>query len=276
MFYLGKGKKGLMYLALIITFTAVYYGTFPVNSLHTIINVLLIIITIIGIVHCFRIASKGEQDTSKWYAHWYAILLILIIPNIAAVGFRTFYYAPYHVPSSSMSPNVNLGDYLFAEKRPYGAGKMPQRGDIIIFKNPKDGKDFIKRIIGLPGDKIEIKHAILYINDKEVVRKRIEDFNYQVTQHPEKAIKDMPQYLETTPEGKEYRILNELTDGPLDNTPVYLVPEHSYFVLGDNRDRSADSRMPDKVGFIPEENIIGKVAVVLWNSYTYKFTYRPE
>ena len=201
----------------------------------------------------------------------YAILIAIII--------RTFLFEPFKIPSGSMYPTLHVGDYLFVSKYTYGYSKhsfpfslplfegriwadQPQRGDVVVFKFPQDNKtDFIKRIIGLPGDKIKMQDGILYINGKPVERQQIEDF----------VIRDKfgngeryRQYIETLPNGVKHNIL-EISDRQefVDNMVEVTVPENSYFVMGDNRDRSDDSRV--NVGFVPFDNLVGKARVLFFS-----------
>jgi signal peptidase I len=144
----------------------------------------------------------------------------------------------------------------------------PQRGDVVVFKLPTDTSvDYIKRIVGLPGDKIQMIHGRLFINGQMVPRRQVEDYTYQEGG----AVVLMRQYIESLPHGTgessvEYPIIKIADDGPLDNTPVYEVPPGSYFAIGDNRDNSQDSRVMSAVGFIPAENVIGRARFVFYSS----------
>lgn len=211
----------------------------------------------------------------------YAILIAIII--------RTFLFEPFKIPSGSMYPTLHVGDYLFVSKYTYGYSKhsfpfslplfdgriwadTPQRGDVVVFKFPQDNKtDFIKRIVGLPGDKIKMQDGILYINGKPVERQQIEDF----------VIRDKfgngeryTQYVETLPNGVKHNIL-EISDQQelVDNMVEVTVPENSYFVMGDNRDRSDDSRL--SVGFVPFENLVGKARWLFFSHNTDDAWYKP-
>jgi signal peptidase I len=227
---------------------------------------------------------------------------------IIAIFVRTFAFEPFNIPSGSMIPTLLIGDYLFVSKTAYGYSKYsfpwglapfegrvwegaPKRGDVVVFRPPGDpDTDFIKRVIGLPGDRIQMKQGQLYINGAMVERKRIDDFQYTT---PDDAVgRPVPQYTETLPGGVTHQIIETQGDtGQYDNTPVYLVPQGDYFMMGDNRDNSNDSRvwrgfMPpnadqeitdpallDKVGFVPAQNLIGPAKILFW-SYddTFKFT----
>jgi len=224
----------------------------------------------------------------------------LIWAIVIALLVRTFAFEPFNIPSGSMIPTLLIGDYLFVSKTAYGYSRYsfpwgiapfhgriwegtPKRGDVIVFRPPGDpDTDFIKRVIGLPGDRIQMKQGRLYINDQEVERKQIEDFQYPDPNDPNAH--PVPQYIETLPNGVSHRIIETSGDiGQLDNTPVYIVPQGDYFMMGDNRDNSNDSRvwkgfMPpspdqpitdpallDKVGFVPSENLIGPAKILFWS-----------
>jgi signal peptidase I len=188
---------------------------------------------------------------------------------------RTFAFEPFNIPSGSMIPTLLVGDYVFVSKFSYGYsgysfpffhppfagrvfGSLPKRGDVAVFKLPRDPSiDYIKRIVGLPGDKLQVKEGLLYINDTPVARARAEDFiddssGGKIPTH---------QFLETLPNGLQHPILQPVDNGPLDNTIVYEVPPDHVFAMGDNRDNSLDSRVPERqdgVGYIPIENLVGR------------------
>jgi len=237
----------------------------------------------------------------------------LIWAVVIAIVVRTFAFEPFNIPSGSMIPTLLVGDYLFVSKTSYGYSKYsfpwglapfegrvwegaPKRGDVVVFRPPGETQtDFIKRVIGLPGDRVQVKEGRLYINDQEVERKRIEDFQYA------EGTTDSPvaQYMETLPGGVTHRIIETQGDGGnLDNTPVYVVPQGDYFMMGDNRDNSNDSRpgtwtrmlvpgpdgvvpkevmdkilatevsdpaLLDKVSFVPAENLIGPAKILFWS-----------
>jgi len=199
---------------------------------------------------------------------------------VIAFTIRTFAFEPFNIPSGSMIPTLLVGDYLFVNKFVYGyskytvafgaplfsgrvLGQAPERGDVVVFKLPRDNStDYIKRLIGLPGDHIQMIQGVLNINGEPVKLKRIEDA--QVPNQMGREVK-VAQYLETLPGGRVHRILKETVNGPLDNTPVYTVPPNHYFFMGDNRDNSLDSRVPSAVGFVPEENLVGRAEVLFFS-----------
>lgn len=200
----------------------------------------------------------------------YAILLALFIRSVAV--------EPFNIPSGSMLPNLLVGDYLFVSKYSYGysrysfpfglapitgrwwpggvAGDTP-RGTMVVFKLPTNTSiDYVKRVIGLPGDRIQVIAGRLYINGEKVERKEVGTYDFtdqDGTPHK------LTRYAETLPGGVVHDILEQSDDEALDNTQVYTVPEGHYFMMGDNRDHSADSRVLQQVGFVPAENILGPV-----------------
>jgi len=215
--------------------------------------------------------SGGFVETVK------TVLIAIFIALIV----RTVAYEPFNIPSGSMLPTLLIGDYLFVSKFSYGYSKHslpfslplipgrilvdePERGDVVVFKLLTDNKtDFIKRIIGLPGDRIQVIRGILHINGKPVERKRAGEF---VRQDPWTGLyRQIPQFIETLPSGRQHLILEETDEGLMDNTPVYTVPADHYFGMGDNRDSSRDSRFLDDVGFIPRENLVGRAEFLFFS-----------
>jgi signal peptidase I len=214
--------------------------------------------------------SKAAQGES-----WTELAKTVIYAGLIAVGIRTFLFQPFNIPSASMEATLLVGDYLFVEKFSYGYSRYtfpfggwpfsgafhghrfpdikPTQGDVIVFKFPQDNStDFIKRLIGMPGDRIQMRNDRLYINDKIVPRVQVQDYVETV----DGQVHHVPQYRETLPNGKSYLTLDRDPDGPEDNTDVYTVPPDHYFMMGDNRDNSADSRT--EVGYVPAENLEGK------------------
>ena len=205
----------------------------------------------------------------------------IVFALLIAVGVRTFAYEPFNIPSGSMIPNLKIGDYLFVSKLSYGysqysfpfalipfSGRVledaPERGDVAVFRLPKEPTiDYIKRIIGLPGDRVQVVSGILHINGAAVERRRLEDSSY--VNKNGRTITSR-QYLETLPNGRSYPIFEQFGDqGPADNTDVYTVPEGHFFALGDNRDGSQDSRFLRAVGFIPAENLVGRAEILFFS-----------
>lgn len=222
------------------------------------------------------------------------------------VVLRSFIFAPFSIPSESMLPRLENGDYLFAAKWPYGfssyslplsvpliPGRVfasePERGDVVIFKAPPNNQDdYIKRVIGLPGDQIQMKDGQLHINGKPVPKERVADFEiavspntrcyaplydsergYEVTKADGTRVCSYPQFKETLPNGKSYFVL-DLERTAQDDTPVYVVPEGSMFLMGDNRDNSLDSRFPaypkQGIGIVPQANLVGKASIVWFST----------
>jgi signal peptidase I len=216
-------------------------------------------------------SAGGVVDTVKTVV--YAVLIALFV--------RTVAYEPFNIPSGSMVPTLLVGDYLFVSKFSYGysryslpfglplfSGRIffrpPERGDVAVFKLPTDNStDYIKRIIGLPGDHIQMKAGNLYINDQLVPRKRIQDYLYQ---EGTGTVVPLAQYIETLPNGRQHLIIKMGDNGPLDNTQVYDVPPGDYFMMGDNRDNSQDSRVLSAVGYVPAENLIGRAEFIFFST----------
>jgi len=200
---------------------------------------------------------------------------------IIALLIRMFAFEPFNIPSSSMVPNLLIGDFLFVSKYAYGYSsrstvwgllpipgrlfdKEPQRGDVVVFKLPRDNStDYIKRVVGLPGDTVQMRHGLLYINGVAVELRKLDKplAEKYLTPAP-----DSTDYLETFPNGNQHVIRKEDGERPLDNTELFTVPPHHYFMMGDNRDNSQDSRAPNGgVGYVPEENLVGKAEVIFFS-----------
>jgi signal peptidase I len=273
-----------------------------------------------------------SRKASGAFSEFWEIVKTLLWAAVIAIVIRTFAYEPFNIPSGSMIPTLLEGDYLFVSKMAYGYSKFsfpgglvpiegriwegaPTRGEVVVFRPTREpDTDFIKRVIGLPGDRIQVRQGRLYINDVVVERQRIED--YADPDRP--GTLPVPQYLETLPGGVTHRIIEQQGDtaSDSDNTPVYVVPADHYFMMGDNRDGSNDSRalsaanfvasvkvgdtqglelaeaafaercqkgtIDDSnkeclgtVGFVPKENLIGPAKILFW-SYSSPFRwYNP-
>lgn len=228
----------------------------------------------------------------------------LVYALVIALAFRSALYQPFSIPSGSMKPTLLIGDYLFVSKYAYGYSRhsiplspvilpdgrwpdrIPERGDVIVFKLPKDGEtDYIKRVIGMPGETIQVKAGVLHIDGDPVRRERVGDFseplNSRASLRCERRGADSDGrrvclkglFRETLPNGRSYLTLNVNDDSVSgsDNTRPYLVPEGHYFFMGDNRDNSIDSRYLDSVGFVPAENLVGRAEIIFLSSESRAF-----
>lgn len=214
-----------------------------------------------------------EDDLSSGKGEMGEFFKTAIIAVLLALTIRTFLYEPFNIPSGSMMPTLEIGDYLFVSKPAYGYsrysfpfgianfegrhfGAQPLRGDVVVFKLPSNTTvDYIKRIVGMPGDKIQVINGRLHVNGEATLREPVGMKRVNKGFGPDVS---MMEYIETLPGGAMHRIYEESDDGGLDNTPVYTVPDNHYFVMGDNRDNSQDSRVQELVGFVPLENIVGR------------------
>lgn len=205
-------------------------------------------------------------------------LRTIIYAVLIALGIRTFAYEPFNIPSSSMEPTLLVGDYLFVSKLSYGysrhslpfspplfngriLGDQPQRGDVVVFKLPSDDTtDYIKRVIGLPGDRVQMIGGILHINGEAVKREVVPEAERTPV---DEANSFVIEYRETLPNGVQHRIFELSDQGHLDNTVEYTVPPGHFFMMGDNRDNSLDSRA--NVGFVPFENLVGRAEIVFFS-----------
>lgn len=228
--------------------------------------------------------EKEKKEDGLWET-LKTVFYALIIAGLV----RTFWFEPFKIPSGSMYPTLEVGDFLFVSKYTYGYSKhsfpfsfpkfsgriwqdLPKRGDVVVFKFPGDNKtDFIKRIIGLPGDKIQVTNGRLYINDKLMNREPVGKYVIRdYTLFPQ----EFTEYVETLPEGQVHRILEYSDEVEIvDNTPEFIVPEGQYFMMGDNRDNSNDSRKD--IGFVPLENIEGKARILFYSHDDTTHWYNP-
>jgi signal peptidase I len=214
--------------------------------------------------------ESGFGETVRVIVH--ALIIALII--------RTFLFQPFNIPSGSMKETLLVGDYLFVSKYSYGYsmysmpfspplftgrifGSQPDRGDVVVFRLPKDDStDYIKRVIGLPNDRIQMIQGLLHINGVPVKRERIED--YIETEESDRAIR-VKRWRETLPNGVTYTTLDLQDNGFYDNTQEYVVPPGQYFMMGDNRDNSTDSRVLSQVGYVPFQNLIGRAQIIFFS-----------
>ncbi len=206
---------------------------------------------------------------------------------VIAFFIRVFAYEPFNIPSGSMIPTLLVGDYLFVSKFSYGYsryslpwglpliddrvfGDEPERGDVVVFKLPKDNStDYIKRVIGLPGDRIQVIGGILQINGTAVERRKVAE--KPLAGNPWRAT----EYVETLPNGVEHRIFEVSDEEMLDNTPVYKVPPGHYFMMGDNRDSSQDSRILSAVGYVPFRNLVGRAEFLFFSHESSASLFKP-
>ena len=238
--------------------------------------------------------TRGSKKQEGWGENFRIVFHALLI----AVVIRTLLFQPFNIPSGSMKDTLLVGDYLFVSKYSYGYsrfslpfspplfsgrlfGSSPERGDVVVFRLPTDvSTDYIKRVIGLPGDRIRMIDGVLNINGEPVKRERMDD--YIETEEGDRAMR-VRRWRETLPNGVSYSTLDLVDNGFYDNTQEYVVPENHYFMMGDNRDNSTDSRVLSQVGYVPYENLIGRAQVIFfsiaegaraWQVWRWPFTVR--
>ncbi len=248
----------------------------------------------------YSMAAQNTYDRKPEEGIWETVKVIL---QALAIAFfvRTFLYQPFNIPSGSMYPTLKVGDYLFVSKLSYGYGKYsfnfslgafgstwvkccpvdfegrkvladtPQRGDVAVFKLPTDTEiDYIKRVIGLPGDRIQVKEGVLFINDIAVKKERIDDYVDGSPACWPSGWRLVPAISRDATKRCFLQSCWIMTpNGQVDNTDVYIVPAGHYFMMGDNRDNSQDSRFLNKVGFVPLENFMGRADIIF-------FSLKPE
>jgi len=225
-------------------------------------------------------SADAPEKTGAWN-ELVEIFKTIFWALLIALVLRVVFFQPFTIPSASMEPNLYEGDYIIVSKFSYGYSKhsipfsppvfsgrvlekKANRGDIVVFKLPSDNRtDYVKRVIGVAGDRIQMKAGLLYVNDKLVARQPLSPVREDVGGG---YVRDVARFEETLATGKHFTTQDFGTDGELDNTDVFIVPEGHYFMMGDNRDNSSDSRVNPAiggVGYVPAENLVGKAQIIL-------------
>lgn len=220
------------------------------------------------------VEEGGKGRARGAFAEYRETLQTIVIAVLIALGIRTFAFEPFNIPSGSMIPTLLVGDYLFVSKFSYGYtrysfpfspplfegrlfGGLPERGDVAVFRKPgEEDTDYIKRIVGLPGDRIQMIRGVLHINGEPVKREKLREGNGGAS---------FTEYAETLPNGRTHLIRERSDSEVTDNTSEYQVPEGHVFAMGDNRDNSQDSRALYDVGYVPVENLIGRAEILFFS-----------
>jgi signal peptidase I len=227
--------------------------------------------------------QQEASRPSRWMRVTLIVVAVISLSLIfSPVLFRTLLFQPFDIPARSMVPTLLEGDYLFVSKYAYGYthyslpfsprvfpgrifGSAPARGDVVVFRLPKDDSvDYIKRVVGLPGDRIQMKQGLLYINGTAVVRERLADLVEGDSCGLDSGARTK-RWRETLPNNVSYETMDCVDNGFYDNTNVYTVPDGHFFMLGDNRDNSTDSRVLSAVGYVPLENIVGRAGLIFYS-----------
>jgi signal peptidase I len=304
MLWIGRARLGFIYLGVAAVCVALFVVLLTTGTVDPIaiegvdpaatLNLLALPPAIVAIIHALLI--RRSSLARPWYSRWYVALILPFIGSLALVFFvRMFLFQPFNIPAGSMYPGLRVGDYVIVSKPAYGFSKYsfdftigipggpaisfgplpvdgrflfpkaPERGDVAVFKLPRDNQtDYVKRVIGLPGDRIQMRDGVVFINGEAVKKEYIGEYANE-DGNAYYGRPTIPLYRETLPNGVSYQVLDAEPVGAADNTEEYVVPAGKYFVLGDNRDNSQDSRYSGVVGFIPEENFVGPVVLKFWN-----------
>ena len=223
----------------------------------------------------------SRAQSREWKA---IVILILMIPVLWSpmILFRFVLYQPFKIPSGSMTPTLMVGDYVVAAKYAYGYGRYsvpfassvisgrilaadPEYGDIVVFRSPKDNStDYVKRVVGLAGDRLQMRQGRLILNDRPVTRVALAEVSADTACGVDEGA-TVKRWREALPSGASYVTYDCDDNSFLDNTAVFTVPPGHVFVLGDNRDNSTDSRMMSSFGFVPMDNLVGKITRIIWS-----------
>ncbi len=230
------------------------------------------------------VKPPADAPIIKEKEDWGELGRTAMIAILLAMVIRTFLFEPFNIPSGSMIPNLLVGDYLFVSKYSYGysrysfpfglggfegriSEKTPERGDVVVFRLPTDTSiDYIKRVIGMPGDTVQVRDGRLYINDKMIPREAIGMTEYDNGMGGRARVME---YMETLPGNVKHTIYEESDEESLDDTEKYTVPENHYFMMGDNRDNSRDSRVLESVGYVPFDNLVGRADFIFFSTDGY-------
>ena len=267
-FYVGRPKRYVLYFLITALFTAsIYHGLWgrladPVVCLS--VTAVSILVTLGFWADGVRLAVGQPDYELRGYNRWwiYALCLVamMVVSSVDDISFGKIQLGArsFSIPAGSMAPAMLVGDIVIADTRAYQSAD-PQRGDVVIFRLPKDPSiDYTKRVIGLPGERVQMVDGIVQINGAPVPQQSVDG-----VKSPEEGA--VTRYTETLPGGISHTTQHLVSNAPGDNTQEYVVPEGHYFVLGDNRDNSSDSRFHAGVGFVPRENIYARVGGVIWS-----------
>jgi signal peptidase I len=285
-FWIGRPRLAVVsFLLQLLLVIATAWRGFPIWRTQDLdmISITWLVLTAASLLAV--LAFRKSSHPGKWHSRWYfALLLAFVVTIIIAPIIRSFVVQPFRSPSSSMAPTLVEGDYFFVSKAAYGYSKHsfpfeliefsgriwpaePERGDIVVLRS-EDGMDYVKRLIGLPGETIRMSHGVVFIDGVPTEPRDEGKGSYEADGGVGHLLR------ETLPNGLSYEVIDIETDSAGDNTRDFLVPDGHYFVLGDHRDNSNDSRF--SLGFVPFERLIGRAERIFWNSEGTSYSERKD